>query len=239
MYLYASLALAAHDYRPKAVVVIECPLCESPEYTPFHRDRRREYLRCDRCCLVFVPPTWFLARDAERAEYELHENDPADPGYRAFLSRLVRPLLERLEPGRRGLDFGCGPGPALAAMLREAGHQVALFDPFFFPDVAPLSDRYDFITATEVVEHLHRPGAELAMLWALLQPGGTLGVMTKLVRDRAAFATWHYKNDPTHVAFYCRETWAWWAAREGAELEIVGSDVILLRKAPRSADRSR
>ena len=36
----------------------------------------------------------------------------------------VEPLLARLGPASHGLDYGCGPGPALATMLREEGHGV-------------------------------------------------------------------------------------------------------------------
>jgi 2-polyprenyl-3-methyl-5-hydroxy-6-metoxy-1,4-benzoquinol methylase len=179
---------------------------------------------------VFVPPQWHLTRDAEKAEYDLHQNDVGDPGYRAFLSRLMQPLVERLSPGARGLDFGCGPGPALAELLREAGHEVALYDSFFAADEAVLDVRYDFICATEVVEHLHRPGQQMERLWSLLRPGGWMGIMTKLVRDRAAFDRWHYKNDPTHVCFFSEDTWCWWARQHGARLEIIGADVILLHR---------
>lgn len=210
---------------------VDCPLCQTAGAKSYHSDRRREYLQCPVCMLVFVPPRYFLAPGAERAEYELHENDPGDPGYRRFLSRLVEPLAQRLATGACGLDFGCGPGPALAAMMRERGFEVALYDPFFFPDRAPLSRRWNFIAATEVVEHLHRPGDELAALWDMLQPGGILGVMTKLVLGPEAFARWHYKNDPTHVAFFSRATWSWWAERRGAGLEFIGDDVILLQRA--------
>ncbi len=209
---------------------MDCPLCAATGAGPWHRDQRREYLRCESCRLVFVPPDYHLDPAAERAEYELHENEPADPGYRRFLGRLADPLAGRLAPGARGLDFGCGPGPALAAMLGEAGFEVALYDPFFFPDRTVLSGSYDFITATEVVEHLRRPGEELEALWELLRPGGYLGVMTKLVLDRDAFARWHYKNDPTHVAFFSRETWRWWAECHEADLEFPGADVIVLRR---------
>lgn len=197
---------------------------------PFHEDKRRPYLRCCRCALVFVPPLYYLDRAAERAEYDLHRNGVDDPGYRTFLSRLALPLLARLAPGSSGLDFGCGPGPALAAMLREAGHEVSLYDIFYQADADVFDRTYDFVCATEVVEHLHHPGTELGRLWSLLNTGGVLAIMTKLVRDREAFATWHYKNDPTHVCFFSEQTWRWWAREQGAQLELIGADVILLRK---------
>jgi 2-polyprenyl-3-methyl-5-hydroxy-6-metoxy-1,4-benzoquinol methylase len=115
-------------------------------------------------------------------------------------------------------------------MLCESGFEVSLYDSFYAPDCSVLDTTYDFICATEVVEHLHQPGRELAVLWSLLQPGGWLGIMTKLVRDQASFASWHYKNDPTHVCFFSEQTWRWWARQRGASLSIVGADVILLHR---------
>lgn len=209
-----------------------CPLCGGTALSLFHRDRRRDYLQCGDCRLVFVPPDQYLSAARERAEYDLHRNDPADPGYRRFLSRLAQPLLQRLAPHSEGLDFGSGPGPALALMLSQAGHRVALYDVFYCTDTAVLQRPYDFITATEVAEHLHHPGEELDRLWSLLRPGGVLGLMTKLVIDADAFARWHYKNDLTHVCFFSRDTFAWLAQRWGAQLAFIGNDVILLGKSP-------
>ena len=54
--------------------------------------------------------------------------------------------------------------------------------------------------------------------------------MTKLVRDQSAFASWHYKNDPTHVCFFSEQSWQWWARRCGASLELIGADVMLLAR---------
>jgi hypothetical protein len=207
-----------------------CPLCGSTEGTFFHRDKRREYQRCGLCQLVYVPSQYFPDPAREKAEYDLHTNSPEDAAYRKFLSRLGDPLCERLPAASRGLDFGCGPGPTLSVMLAEAGHDISLYDPFYAPDTATLRGQYDFITASEVVEHLQRPGQELALLWGLLRPGGYLGLMTKLVRDAQAFATWHYKNDVTHVCFFSVASWQWWRASVGASLEILGDDVILLQK---------
>ena len=211
-------------------VQTHCPLCGHTSSPTFHEDNQRRYLRCSRCQLVYVPPQYHLSAPAERAEYDRHENAPDDAGYRRFLSRLANPLLERLPPAARGLDFGSGPGPALDALLGEGGHAVDLYDPFYAPHDEVFDRQYDFICATEVVEHLFYPGRELERLWAMLLPGGWLAVMTKLVRNRAAFSNWHYTRDPTHVCFFSVATWEWWAAVSEAELQIIGADVILLRK---------
>ena len=175
-------------------------------------------------------PRHWLSRDAELAIYQQHENAVDDPGYRRFLSKLADPLLARLSPGSSGLDYGCGPGPALAAMLAEAGHRVALYDPFFAPDPAPLSQSYDFITCTEVAEHFHTPHAEFTRLRALLRPGGWLAVMTCFQTDDARFRDWHYRTDPSHVVFYRAETFQYLARLWGWNCDIPRKDVALLQR---------
>ena len=207
-----------------------CPLCKGENCTLYHQDRAREYWVCATCDLVHVPSRFFLSPEDERLEYEQHENAVGEPGYERFLSRLANPLLERLTKPSSGLDFGCGPAPALAHMLAREGHSVALYDPFFAPDESVLNQPYAFITATEVVEHLHRPSDELDRLWSLVEPGGWLGVMTKLVSGPEAFTKWHYIRDPTHVCFFSRRTWQWWADRVGAALAFESEDVMLLQK---------
>lgn len=209
---------------------MRCPLCNDTDITDFHDDGHRPYRRCRRCLLVFVPPAWHLGAAEEKAEYDRHVNRVDDPGYRRFLSRLATPLLERVAPTARGLDFGCGPGPALAAMLREAGLEVDLYDPYYAPNPAALATSYDFVTATEVIEHLRAPAHALERLWALLSPGGWLALMTKLVIDRERFTRWHYTRDQTHIAFFSRPTMTWLGARWQAEPVFAADDVILFRK---------
>ena len=110
------------------------------------------------------------------------------------------------------------------------------FDPIYAPDSQVFARQYDFITATEVVEHLHSPGLELSRLWSCLPEGSWLGIMTKMVIDRTAFSTWHYKNDMTHVCFFCPLTFQWWAEKYGAKLVFEGNDVVLLKKDNRSEE---
>lgn len=207
-----------------------CPLCANQEVADFWHDNRRNFLQCQGCLLVFVPPEQHLSASAEKAEYDLHQNSPDDDGYRSFLGRLAVPLLERLSPGSVGLDFGCGPGPTLSLMFNETGHRMRVYDPFYAPDPHIFDHQYDFITATEVLEHLHRPGEELDRLWGVLRSGGWLGIMTKMVIDREAFSRWHYKEDPTHVCFYSKAVFAWLAERWQTEAVFIGNDVILLNK---------
>lgn len=115
-------------------------------------------------------------------------------------------------------------------MFEEVGHSVALYDHFYAHHPTVLRHPYDFITATEVVEHLHKPAAILSQLWMLLKPSGHLGIMTKLIPDQKSFANWHYKNDPTHVCFFSRSTFEWLAHHWQAEVEFFGNDVILFHK---------
>nr|WP_269746629.1 class I SAM-dependent methyltransferase [Desulfogranum mediterraneum] len=166
----------------------------------------------------------------EKATYDLHENNPLDPGYRRFLSRLSAPLLKRLTPGQQGLDFGCGPAPALALMLEEQGYAMERYDPWYADDPRLLQQEYDFICATEVVEHFHHPAREFTTLFRLLRPQGQLAIMTKLVIDRQAFSGWHYIRDLTHLCFYCRPTFHHIAQEYGAELSWSGPDVLFLQK---------
>jgi Methyltransferase domain len=216
--------------QPPSIGLRVCPLCREVSAELFLQDVVRCYFRCGNCALVHVPAEYFLSRAGERAQYDQHENDPGDPRYRRFLSRLCRPMLSRLGPHSSGLDFGSGPGPTLSVMLAEAGHLVRLFDPFYALDTAVFDEQYDFITASEVVEHLHDPAFELQRLWDCLKPGGLLGVMTSLLDGQSSFADWHYIRDPTHVCFYSAFTWQWLAEQWRTRAEIIDNKVILLQR---------
>ncbi|MCU7553629.1 class I SAM-dependent methyltransferase [Alteromonas sp. ASW11-19] len=209
---------------------LPCPLCQHIHTQHYHQDKRRHYFQCNRCELVFVHPDSLPSLKQETAEYQLHENASDDPGYRKFLSRVTTPLLDKLTPPARGLDFGCGPAPVLAEMLSDAGMTMSVYDPIFHAQPSVLSHHYDFITCTEAIEHFHNPARELRILTDCLTPAGILVIMTKRVISATRFAHWHYKNDPTHVAFYSTATFEFIAARYGFHATFVDKDVVLLQK---------
>lgn len=204
-----------------------CPLCFSTVLELFCSDRRRDYFLCRRCELVFVPAHQHVSFDEEKTIYDFHQNDPADPGYRRFVSRLVEPLCARLAPGAEGLDFGCGAGSAAAAMLSERGYAIDYYDPIYAAYVGVLERTYDFVVCVEVVEHFRNPAQSFSTLFGLLKRPGYLAVMTKRVLNKSAFSRWHYKNDMTHVGFYSVKTLTWLAALYRCRAEFCDRDVVI------------
>ena len=207
-----------------------CPLCNTNQKLVFLPDKEREYYRCSCCDLIFVSRECYLSEYEEKARYDSHNNDPDDPRYRNFFKQLLTPLLAILPSNSYGLDFGSGPGPTLSLMLEEYGHKVDLYDKFYAQNDAVFQNRYDFITATEVVEHLPNPLKDLEVLVKILQKGGILAIMTEIVFPQLDFRNWYYKNDPSHVCFYSEKTFVYLANLLGLEIVTISERVVILRK---------
>lgn len=207
-----------------------CPVCRGEYAHLLVEVNQQRYYRCSGCLATFIDPAQRPSANDERAEYDLHQNHVDDAGYRRFLEPAVNAAVELLAPGARILDYGCGPGPALAAMLQERGYQVSLFDPIYRPDRSVFSQRFDAITCTEVVEHFHEPAAEFSKLNAMLNPGGVLIIMTRFQTDDKRFANWHYRRDPTHVVFYRAETFQILGRGFGWEVDTRPPNLAVIRK---------
>lgn len=207
-----------------------CPLCAAHAVSlPSHHHGRR-YLECSVCRLTFVHPEDYLSPKDEAAHYATHENDAADPRYLNFLDRLAAPMAKRLQAGAVGLDFGCGPAPAMAVLLEQRGFRCASYDPLFANDQTLLARRYDFIACSETAEHFADPAREFARLDTLLKPGGLLGVMTQMRSDSQSLSNWRYARDPTHVALYRRQTLRWISNAFSWTAEELSDTVTLFRK---------
>lgn len=205
-----------------------CQLCLSQKTCAFFTNKEREFFRCGNCGLIFAPAQYHLSPAKARARYELHQNSPADQGYRKFLGQLIDPLVKHLTPGMEGLDFGCGPGPTLSVLMEERGFKMVNYDPFFASDPRLLARQYDFVTCTETVEHFTDPRRDLELLLRLIKPGGVVGVMTELFRPDIDFGKWHYVNDLTHVSFFSEAAFSWFAREHGIKVRFHGNNVVLL-----------
>ena len=215
---------------------MQCPLClHTTSITHYAKDKKRDYLQCDNCQLVFVAPSFLPSKEKEKQEYDLHENNFEDEGYRKFLSKVISPITEHIthhdiDKPLTGLDFGCGPAAVLADMLGEQGIQMHTFDPFFANTPEVLQRTYDIVTCTEAIEHFHTPHKEWQQFNLLVQPGSIIVVMTKRVIDKSRFLQWHYKNDPTHVSFFSEATFEFLAQRDGYEVSFPTADIALFKK---------
>lgn len=184
-----------------------CILCEAKNLLPIVTENPEEfYYHCALCDLRFLEPSMRLSPIDEKARYLSHNNDIHDPRYRNFVRPLFEAIRARAPLAAKGLDFGAGTGPVLAEMLKESGFDVALYDPYFWPDPLAFTRKYDFIFACEVIEHLYSPRTEIQRIRDSLKPGGFFALMTSLVTDKIDFKTWHYRRDPTHIAFYSAAT---------------------------------
>jgi hypothetical protein len=198
------------------VLSSKCPLCFSSSKI-FFTDQKsgHNYYHCSKCDLRFLDPIKHLNSTQELARYKIHQNDVADINYQNFVRPMLQLVIKNTKSSDEGLDFGCGEAPALSHLLTQQGYKVSLYDPYFKPDHARLSQKYDFIIATEVAEHFYKPHEEFFRIKNLLNPQGSLGVMTSLFTELTNFETWHYRRDPTHVCFYSEATFRWIAKYYG------------------------
>lgn len=205
-----------------------CKICHT-ETEPF-RWERRDWLfyHCPECEYIFKDESLHPPPEAERKNYEKHDNSFESTGYvkmfEGFIGWAIEPEMERLQAMAgdappRALDFGCGPGPVLGELLRRRGFATDVYDPFFFPDHVFDGRNYHLITSTEVFEHLSDPLRVAQMLAQHLEEGGILVLMTLFhYDDRERFLDWWYIRDISHVGFFNAKTLAVLAEKAGLKL---------------------
>ena len=200
------------------------------EAVDFKNIKQKRYWKCSYCEAIFLDKEFYLSSNDEYKHYLTHNNDVNDPRYKKFLSNLMLPLIERIKLNSTGLDYGCGPGPALSLMLREKGYQMFNYDPFFHPEKRNLLKKYDFISCTETVEHFHNPFGEFTRFNELLNNNGVIGIMTNFHSEQDIFENWYYIKDPTHVVFYNKKTFQIIAKIFDWDSEFLGNNLVFLKK---------
>lgn len=193
---------------------MRCKLCTN-DGQPLYLNKL--YYYCNRCQLIWLDEGDIVSRQDEEQRYLEHNNDLNDAGY----VNMFNKFLAEIKPwciGQRALDFGSGPGPALAHILTKQGWSVDIYDPYFAPDRDFLTKKYDLITCTEVLEHVQHPFAVWKQLTDCLGSRGTLAVMTHFHFGPVEFKDWWYRRDKTHICFYNRFTMEWIAEKLGLAL---------------------
>jgi hypothetical protein len=133
-----------------------------------------------------------------------------------------------LKPDMKALDWGSGPGPVLAKMLRQEGLPTEIYDPVYHPQKP--STQFELITSTEVLEHFQEPAKTLREILSHLQSRGIFAGLTQFHPGPKKFADWWYAKDPTHVVFYSAETFRWWTELNDLKVLHLQSPVFIFQK---------
>jgi 2-polyprenyl-3-methyl-5-hydroxy-6-metoxy-1,4-benzoquinol methylase len=145
---------------------------------------------------------------------------PLLPPLREALDRNIR-FMPYCEPGMRLLDVGFGSG-AFLDFARSAGWDVFGVDqdsvavanaaerglPVVAGGIGVLGDepeKFDFITMSHVIEHMHDPVAAIEKAFSLLKPGGWLYLDTPNMQSagyQRFGSSWLGLDPPRHLVLF-------------------------------------
>ncbi len=207
-----------------------CNVCRSPKPNLFLKLGALVYWECHICGAKFLDPKNYVSINYEKKHYLKHNNSTTDINYKAFLLKLIEPMIDKISTNDIGLDYGCGFAPALANILKSNGFKVELYDPFFFPNKEVLLKKYNFITCSEVVEHFFNPYEEFDKINDLLDNNAWFGVMTTFLPKNDQFENWYYRRDPTHVVFYKKQTFQHIGFQRNWQVFFPAENIVLFHK---------
>lgn len=205
---------------------MNCPLCKYPG-SYFYKT---EFYLCGNCFGIFKDAGTYLSAVEEKARYEKHNNDVNDIGFQQFVFPMTSYILNNFVLSHRGLDFGSGTGSAVSKILQDHNYHIKQYDPFFTDKQALTGQKYNYIVCCEVMEHFQNPDEEFQLLYELLEQNGTLICMTHLYDPSIDFHRWYYKNDPTHIFFYQKETIDYIAGKYRYSSAFIDHRLIVFKK---------
>lgn len=197
---------------------MNCPICDYTCESFQNWTHTVLYYTCPNCLYIFKDSSARLHPKEEKDRYLTHRNHIDDPEYNDYFERFLTDSVRLLlDSNWKVLDYGSGPEPVLANLLRvQYGLDVAIFDPFFAANTDVFDDTYDLITCTEVIEHIVDPHSVFELFSRLLHPGGYLAIMTRFhPENERDFLQWFYPRDITHIGFFAEQTFAYLAKTFG------------------------
>ncbi len=193
---------------------------------------KKLYNYCEKCHCIALDKAFFVDEQRELFQYNQHNNSLENEGYVSMFEDFLDFFWEELEAKENALDFGSGPEPVLSQLIKRRGVMVDYFDKFYQPNRCFEGKTYDFITATELFEHLKEPVETLKLLADHLKPNGIIALMTLFHTNKQDdFLTWWYRRDPTHIIFFTPKTMQFMAEKCGLELiKTDGKRIAILKK---------
>lgn len=187
----------------------KCKICGTSTRKITHEKTGNKFFCCNNCDFIAKDEQASLSLQDEFCVYERHNNSIDDPKYNDFFKVFIAAAVEGfLGKERNGCDFGSGPSPVLAMILeRDYNCKIDIYDKFYSPNKIYQGKKYNFITSTEVVEHLDNPLEYFRLFSQLIKDDGFISIMTLFhPKDDEKFADWFYIRDNSHTSFFTPKT---------------------------------
>ncbi len=175
---------------------MKCLVCNKKTSTHYDQQLKADYYRCE-CGFIFKER--IIDGQEEYDHYAKHNNTIENIGYVEMFNKLLTKVKDYIKPGMM-LDYGCGPGPVLAELLKREGNTVKTYDKYFDHDEDFSKYLYDTIFMTEVIEHMDEPMKEMTHLHSLLKNEGVLVIQTMFIQE--PYDNWWYRRDYSHISFF-------------------------------------
>jgi SAM-dependent methyltransferase len=210
-----------------------CRICKSSS-SLFFQDQRAFY-KCAECSLIFTEE--FPDQEVEEKHYK-DQWTTTDPGFWKSQVDVLLQLINNYRTPRHILDFGSGSGE-MTHEFRQRGYDVTPLEPMthgYLKD-QQYTVKFDVVIAVEVIEHLLEPWEEIREIEKVLAPDGIV-VFTSLLTNpfidrpdaKDQFKNWWYKDDPTHVSFFCNQVLSKMADTGNFDIDIFGNNLFVLKR---------
>ncbi len=212
---------------------MNCKICGTKSNHFF--DDGRSFFKCPFCSLIFTKSLIDTTSTDQhyKSQWENQSESFWNKNVDVFLS-----IVQRYHNPRKILDFGSGSG-GLTAGLQKRGFDATPLEPMIHGYLKDKNfpENFDVVVALEVIEHLPNVRGELHEIEKVLTSGGIMLFTTLLTNsfintqhEKQYFKNWIYKDDQTHVNFFCNKTISVIADLGNYDIDIFGNNVFVIRR---------
>lgn len=233
---------------------LACPVCGSASLHPWALRNGYRLYSCVECTHIFADVRSFivLATDPDefRAKFtngtmasDLDYYQHLCKGEHQHTGKIVRKvarLAGKASVGARWLDVGAGSG-YLLTVIRELGYRAIGIEPGGWGQIAAkerglevvqgylasdtFAEKFDVVSATDVLEHQPDPYFLTRIMLQSLKPGGRIFCSipyADCLNAKLFRGSWEMVAPPTHCQYFTKQSLRRYAERAGARLEVVG-----------------